>query len=408
MTGFRPCIIVTAGKMYYDKRKSFSGYPEKKQKSREERIEYIMASEFLSDLAAGLEPYVPGEQPKDKKYIKLNTNENPYPPSAEVIRAIEEETANLRLYPDPDATAVRTAAAEYYNDTLNLAGTDRLTEDNIFVGNGSDEVLAFLFPTFFKGKKIAFADIPYSFYPVYAALFEVSYDLLPLKEDFSLDMEQYCGGLAGDIRGILICNPNAPTGRALPLADVERILDANSGRLVVVDEAYVDFGAETAAGVVNRHENLVVTQTLSKSRQLAGMRVGIAIASAPLIAGLNAVKNSFNSYTADRLAIAAAAAAFRDREYFETTRRKIMETRELVTKEFRKLGFDVLPSAANFLFVEPVGISAADLFGKLRERGILVRYFPKPRIDRRLRITVGTQEEMDALMASVREILKEC
>lgn len=366
-----------------------------------------MTAEFLSALAAGLEPYVPGEQPKDKKYIKLNTNENPYPPSESVIRAIGEETANLRLYPDPDATAVRAAAAGYYNDTLNLQGADRLTEDNIFVGNGSDEVLAFLFPTFFKGKKIAFADITYSFYPVYAALFEVPYELLPLKEDFSPDMEQYCGGLADEIQGILLCNPNAPTGRALPLAEVERILDTNPGRLVVVDEAYVDFGAETAVGIVNRHENLVVTQTLSKSRQLAGMRVGIAVASAPLIAGLNAVKNSFNSYTADRLAIAAAAAAFRDREYFDETRRKIMETRERTANELRKLGFDVLPSAANFLFVQPAGIAASDLFAALREKGILVRYFPKPRIDGRLRITIGTQEEMDALIAAVCEILKE-
>lgn len=360
---------------------------------------------FLSSLAAGLEPYVPGEQPKDKKYIKLNTNENPYPPSENVIRAIAEEAASLRLYPDPDATAVRTAAAEYYNETLKLAGEERLTEDNIFVGNGSDEVLAFLFPSFFKGKKIAFADITYSFYPVYAALFEVPYELLPLKEDFSMDVERCCGGLYKDTGGLLICNPNAPTGLALPLSEIERIVVSNPERLVVVDEAYVDFGGETAASLVNRYDNLLVTQTLSKSRQLAGMRVGLAIASQPLIAGLNAVKNSFNSYTADRLAIAAAAAAFRDREYFENTRRKIIETRRRATESLRELGFDVLPSAANFVFAEPSGVSAAELFARLREEGVLVRYFPKPRIDRRLRISIGTDEEMDALLDAVRRIL---
>ena len=364
-----------------------------------------MTTTFLSELAAGLEPYVPGEQPKDKKYIKLNTNENPYPPSEAVIRAIEEEAANLRLYPDPDATAVRTAAAEYYNDALQLTGTDRLTEENIFVGNGSDEVLAFLFPTFFKGKKIAFADVTYSFYPVYASLFEVPYELLPLKEDLAVDVEQYCGGLPGDIGAVLLCNPNAPTGRALQLAEVERILAANPEKLIVVDEAYVDFGAQTAAGAVNRYENLLITQTLSKSRQLAGIRAGIAVASKSLIAGINAVKNSFNSYTADRLAIAAAAAAFRDRQSFDMTREKIISTRQRIEEQLRELGFDVIPSSSNFLFVAPRGIEAAELFSRLREAGILVRYFAKPRIDDRLRITVGTDEEMDALIREIRNIL---
>ena len=244
---------------------------------------------FLSKLALSLEPYVPGEQPKDKKYIKLNTNENPYPPSERVLSAIKEEAENLRLYPDPDASAVRTAAAQYYNRALSLTGEDLLTEENIFVGNGSDEVLALLFPAFFKGKKIAFADITYSFYPVYCSLFEVSYELLPLQEDFSFDLDQYCGGLAPDIEGVLLCNPNAPTGRLLPLKEVERILSSNEDKLIAADEAYIDFGGETAAGIVNRYPNLIVTQTLSKSRQLAGMRVGLAIASKPLIAGLNAV-----------------------------------------------------------------------------------------------------------------------
>ena len=367
---------------------------------------------FLSKLAASLEPYVPGEQPKDRKYIKLNTNENPYPPSKKVTDAIAAAAADLRLYPDPDATQVRTAAAGYYNRALALSGGDAVDEDNIFVGNGSDEVLAFIFPTFFKGKKIAFADITYSFYPVYSALFEVKYDLLPLKDDFSIDVDQYVSGLAPDIEGVLLCNPNAPTGRALPLADIERILKANPGRFFVVDEAYVDFGAESVVGLVNRYENLLVTQTLSKSRQLAGMRVGIAIGSKPVIAGLNAVKNSFNSYTADRLGIAAASAAFDDVDYFNETRTKIMATRQRTTEALEKLGFDVIPSGSNFIFAQPPAFSheegvtdAGAMFKLLREKGILVRYFNKPRIDNRLRISIGTDQEMEALTEGIKKLL---
>lgn len=360
---------------------------------------------YLSELASGLEPYVPGEQPKDRKYIKLNANENPYPPSEKVQQAIAAELGSLRMYPDPDAAPARKAAADYYNSALSLTGDDLLTEDNIFVGNGSDEVLAFIFPTFFKGKKIAFADITYSFYPVYCALFEVEYELLPLKEDFSFDLDQYCGGLSDDIQGLLVCNPNAPTGRALTLSQVEDILRSNRDKLVVVDEAYVDFGAETAAGVIHRHENLLITQTLSKSRQLAGVRAGIAIGSKPLIDGLNAVKNSFNSYTADRLGTAAVKAAFEDVEYFEESIKKVCATREWTTKELEKLGFDVIPSFTNFIFTEPAGISAAELFKALREEGILVRYFAKPVLDRRLRITIGTDEEMEQMIAAVKKIL---
>lgn len=359
---------------------------------------------FISRLAAELEPYVPGEQPKDKKYVKLNTNENPYPPSPKVLEAIASASADLRLYPDPDATEVRTAAADYYNRTLNLQGTDALDPDSIFVGNGSDEVLAFLFPAFFKGKKIAFADITYSFYPVYSAFFEVPFTLLPLREDFSMDPEQYTGGLAEDIQGLLICNPNAPTGRGLARSDIERILQSNPDRLVVVDEAYVDFGGETAVGLVNRYENLLVAQTLSKSRQLAGMRVGLAIGCHALIEAVNRVKNSFNSYSADRLAIAAAKAAFEDEAYFEQTRNQIMQTRKRTVQELEKLGFDIVPSSTNFIFAAPpAGIAAADLFRQLREDGVLVRYFPKPRIDGRLRITIGTDPEMDVLLEAVKK-----
>ena len=374
-------------------------------------------SKFLSKLALSLDPYVPGEQPKDKKYVKLNTNENPYPPSQKVIDAISAASADLRLYPDPDATEVREAIAKYYNDSLDLKGGDVIDADNVFIGNGSDEVLAFVFPTFFKGKKIAFADITYSFYPVYCALFEIPYKLLPLTDDFAIDVAAYTGGGAdvaaageagvidADIEGILLCNPNAPTGRALSLDEVEAILKANSGRLVLVDEAYVDFGGETAVGLVNRYENLLVCQTLSKSRQLAGMRVGAAIACKDVIAGLNSVKNSFNSYTADRLGIAAAKAAFEDVAYFDETRNMIMATRERTVKDLEAMGFDVIPSKSNFVFAKPADMPAAELFKKLRDDGILVRYFSKPRIDDRLRISIGTDEEMDAMLASVRKIL---
>lgn len=373
-------------------------------------------TKFMSELAASLEPYVPGEQPKDRKYIKLNTNENPYPPSKKVTDAIASAAADLRLYPDPDATAVRGAVARHCCRALGLTGADIIDEDNVFVGNGSDEVLAFIFPTFFKGKKIAFADITYSFYPVYSALFEVPYEKLPLKDDFSIDLDQYENGIPsgayGSIGGVLLCNPNAPTGRALPLADIERIVKANSDRVVIVDEAYVDFGADSAVSLVNKYENLLVTQTLSKSRQLAGMRVGIAIGCKDLIAALNAVKNSFNSYTADRLGIAAAEAAFDDDEYFNETRGKIIKTREHVTEELRSLGFDVIPSSANFIFAQPPAFEhapdvtdAGAMFAMLREAGVLVRYFNKPRIDDRLRITIGTDDEMAALVAAVRDIL---
>ena len=377
-------------------------------------------TKFMSELAASLEPYVPGEQPKDRKYVKLNTNENPYPPSQRVMEAIASASADLRLYPDPDATAVRRAAAQHCCRALNLTGAAAIDEDNIFVGNGSDEVLAFIFPTFFKGKRIAFADITYSFYPVYASLFEVPYEKLPLLDDFSINMEQYIKevpeGTYGSIGGILLCNPNAPTGRALPLEDIEHIVKANEDRLVVVDEAYVDFGAESAVSLVNKYENLLVTQTLSKSRQLAGMRVGIAIGCKDLIAALNAVKNSFNSYTADRLGIAAAEAAFDDEAYFNETREKIMNTRARVTRELCKLGFDVIPSSANFIFAQPPAFvhapsgaedetDAGAMFRMLREAGVLVRYFNKPRINNRLRITIGTEEEMTSLVLAVKSIL---
>lgn len=275
------------------------------------------------------------------------------------------------------------------------------------MGKGSDEVLALLFPAFFKGKKIAFADITYSFYSVYCSLFEVSYELLPLPGGFFLRSGSVLRRpRSGYRRGAPLQSQRAHRGRiCCLLKEVERILSSNEDKLIAADEAYIDFGGETAAGIVNRYPNLIVTQTLSKSRQLAGMRVGLAIASKPLIAGLNAVKNSFNSYTADRLAIAAARASFEDTLYFEQTRAKIIQTRQRTAEELEALGFDIIPSAANFIFAKPVGIGAADLFQALREEGILVRYFDRPRIGDRLRISIGTDEEMDRLISAVKKIL---
>lgn len=349
-------------------------------------------------------PYVPGEQPKDKKYIKLNTNENPYPPSPAVLEAIRKESVNLRLYPDPDADAARLAAAEYYNRVLGLEGETLLDKRNLFIGNGSDEILALICPSFFTGKKIAFPDITYTFYPVFASLFEIPYHILPLKEDFSMDLDALMP-LPEDVSGMLLCNPNAPTGKALDLATVQEILKANPDRLIIVDEAYIDFGGETAAGLANVYDNLLVVQTLSKSRQLAGIRSGLAIGCRELIQVLDTVKNTFNSYTADRLAIAAATAAFEDAEYFDETRKKIIETREQVTEELREMDFDVIESSSNFIFIKPPApAQARELFTELRNRGVLVRYFDKPRIDDRLRVTIGTPEEMAVFIRTLKEI----
>lgn len=360
---------------------------------------------FASELAASLVPYVPGEQPKDKKYIKLNTNENPYPPSPAVREAIIRETDDLRLYPDPDADIARNAAAKYYNGRFGLDGDKRLDKGNIFIGNGSDEILSLICPAFFKGRKIAFPDITYTFYPVVASLFEVPCHIMPLKEDFSLDLDA-AEHLPEDVAGMLLCNPNAPTGRAVSLDTVKEILEADRDKLIIVDEAYVDFGADTAVGLINDYDNLLVVQTLSKSRQLAGIRSGLAIGCHDLIQVLDTVKNTYNSYTADRLSIAAAAAAFGDTDYFEKTRKRIMDTREKTTEALRQMSFEVIDSSANFVFAKPPAqVKAEWLFRQLRKNGILVRYFDRPRISGWLRITIGTDEDMDAFIKAARAII---
>lgn len=350
---------------------------------------------FWSRRLAEIKPYVPGEQPRDGVYIKLNTNENPYPPSPAVLHAIAAAAdGGLRLYPDPECREVRAAIAGYYG----------LNAEQIFVGNGSDEVLAMAFLAFFSPEdKIAFPAISYSFYPVYADLFSIPYDAVALREDYTLDLSAFDGAY----QGVVFANPNAPTGIALPLEQVEALLQKHSDRLIIVDEAYVDFGAESAAALIDTYPNLLVIQTFSKSRSLAGLRVGFALGQENLIQALDAVKNSFNSYTVDRLAQAGAVAAMEDRAYFEQTRRQIMATRERSVRALEHLGFSVLPSQTNFLFATHPEREAASLFAALRARKILVRYFSGPLLNRFLRITVGTDDEMDALVAALEEILAE-
>ena len=308
------------------------------------------------------------------------------------IKAIKEEMGDsLRLYPDPLCCKMVTAVADYF----------QLEENQVFVGNGSDEVLAFAFLAYFnQGDTILYPDITYSFYPVYSNMFQVNYNLQPLTDGFDVTLEDY----KQENDGVIIANPNAPTGKALTLDQLKEILDFNQNRVVIVDEAYVDFGADSAVALIKDYENLLVVQTLSKSRSLAGMRVGYAIGSPELIDGLNRVKNSINSYTLDRLAIVAGAAAMADKAYFKETTTKIIQTRRWVTERLRNLGFDIPESYANFIFAAPSRISAEALFTKLKEQGILVRYFNKPRINGYLRISIGTDEEMEALCKAIEAI----
>ncbi|HGQ7177807.1 TPA: histidinol-phosphate transaminase [Acinetobacter baumannii] len=349
---------------------------------------------FWSPEVRELEPYVPGEQPKIQNLLKLNTNENPYPPSPKVVEAVQEvlhEQADvLRLYPDPDATVLKQAIAKQQN----------IDVSQVFVGNGSDEVLAHIFKAFFlQDEPILYPDITYSFYPVYSQFFGTKTKEIPLNENFEIDVRDYTQPNGG----VIITNPNAPTSIALSLAEIEQVLQANPDRVVVIDEAYVDFGAESAVSLINRYENLVVCQTTSKSRSLAGLRVGFAIAQSHLIAALEAVKNSFNSYPIDRFAIAAAVASFEDQAYFEEQCQKVITSREKLVRDLTELGFNVLPSKANFIFATHSQHDAGQLAQKLREQGIIVRYFNKPRIDQFLRITVGTDEQNARLVQTLKQ-----
>ncbi|HEM7771399.1 TPA: histidinol-phosphate transaminase [Acinetobacter baumannii] len=349
---------------------------------------------FWSPEVRELEPYVPGEQPKIQNLLKLNTNENPYPPSPKVVEAVQavlhEQADALRLYPDPDATALKQAIAKQQN----------IDVSQVFVGNGSDEVLAHIFKAFFlQDEPILYPDITYSFYPVYSQFFGTKTKEIPLNENFEIDVRDYTQPNGG----VIITNPNAPTSIALSLAEIEQVLQANPDRVVVIDEAYVDFGAESAVSLINRYENLVVCQTTSKSRSLAGLRVGFAIAQSHLIAALEAVKNSFNSYPIDRFAIAAAVASFEDQAYFEEQCQKVITSREKLVRDLTILGFNVLPSKANFIFATHSQHDAGQLAQKLREQGIIVRYFNKPRINQFLRITVGTDEQNARLVQTLKQ-----
>lgn len=346
-----------------------------------------------SPVIAGLSPYVPGEQPKVADLIKLNTNENPYPPSPRALEAIREATASgLRLYPDPDSSALKTAIAENYG----------VSPAEVFVGNGSDEVLAHAFFGLLQHPQpILFPDITYSFYPVYCDLYGIQRTLVPLDESFRIRINDYLRPNGG----IVLPNPNAPTGCALPLPEIRRLLEANRGSVVIVDEAYVDFGTESAVGLVREFPQLLVIHTLSKSRSFAGLRVGYAIGNPSLIEALIRVKDCFNSYPIDRLALVGAVAAIRDTAYFESTCAKVIATRERLVPELEKLGFEVLPSGANFVFARHPQHEGAALQAKLRERKIIVRHFNKPRIDRFLRITIGTEDECRALVDALRDIV---
>ncbi|AYX86566.1 histidinol-phosphate transaminase [Acinetobacter baumannii] len=349
---------------------------------------------FWSPEVRELEPYVPGEQPKIQNLLKLNTNENPYPPSPKVVEAVQavlhEQADALRLYPDPDATALKQAIAKQQN----------IDVSQVFVGNGSDEVLAHIFKAFFlQDEPILYPDITYSFYPVYSQFFGTKTKEIPLNENFEIDVRDYTQPNGG----VIITNPNAPTSIALSLAEIEQVLQANPDRVVVIDEAYVDFGAESVVSLINRYENLVVCQTTSKSRSLAGLRVGFAIAQSHLIAALEAVKNSFNSYPIDRFAIAAAVASFEDQAYFEEQCQKVITSREKLVRDLTELGFNVLPSKANFIFATHSQHDAGQLAQKLREQGIIVRYFNKPRINQFLRITVGTDEQNARLVQTLKQ-----
>ena len=353
-------------------------------------------SKFWSKRTHELSPYTAGEQPQDQQYIKLNTNENPYPPSPLSIDAMRAASGEaMRLYPDPNSSELKKAIAEYYS----------VWTDQVFVGNSSDEVLAHAFVALLKhSKPLLFPDISYSFYPSYCKLFGINYKQVPLADDFTIDLNDYSEETADQVGAIIFPNPNAPTGIALTLNEIEAILKANPDSPVVIDEAYVDFGARTAISLVNDHPNLLVTQTFSKSRSLAGLRVGFAIGSVEMIEALERVKNSFNAYPLDRAAIAGAAASIKDKAHFQENCSKIIKTREKVSAELSDLGFIVLPSKANFLFAKPER-NAEELYLDLKENGVLVRYFNAPRIDGFLRITIGTDEEMNVFLDKLKDLL---
>lgn len=353
-------------------------------------------SRFLSSKYKDLEAYTPGEQPIDKKYIKLNTNESPYPPSKKVVDALSsEEVLKLNLYSDPTARGLKARIAELYG----------VQSENVFVSNGSDDILNFSFMVFCeKGKRaVKFPEISYGFYSVYAELHGADYTAIPLKDDFSIDIKDYSNNDAT----VVIANPNAPTGIALSVVDIEKLVKANPDNLVLIDEAYVDFGGESAVDLTKKYDNLLVVCTFSKSRSLAGARLGFAIASKDIIADLEKIKYSTNPYNINRLSLIAGEMAILDNDYYMDNCKKIIETREYTQSKLKELGFEVTDSKANFIFAKSNMIEGKELYLRLKDKGILIRHFGKEKIKDYNRITVGTREEMDALISAVAEILEE-
>ena len=353
-------------------------------------------SKFLNSKYQKLEAYTPGEQPTDKKYIKLNTNESPYPPSEGVLNAVSrEEVESLNLYSDPTCKRLKAAIAELF----------AVESENVFVSNGSDDILNFSFMAFCEGEKrrVKFPEISYGFYSVYAELHGVDYDAVPLCEDFSININDYCNNDAT----VVIANPNAPTGLALSKAEVETIVKSNPDQLVLIDEAYVDFGGESARDLTQKYDNLLVVSTYSKSRSLAGARLGFAIGNSEIIADLEKIKYSTNPYNINRLTLVAGEAAIRDNQYYMDNCERIVKTREHTQSELKRLGFYVTDSKANFIFAKSDKISGEELYLKLKSKGILVRHFKTEKIKDFNRITVGTPEQMNALLAAITEILEE-
>ncbi len=351
-------------------------------------------SRFLSEKYSSLEPYTPGEQPKTRKYIKLNTNESPFPPSKKAIEAASEAAKNLQLYSDPECRALTEKVAEHFG----------VKYENVLMTNGSDEILNFAFMAFCDNKSpVVFPDITYGFYSVFAEINGVPYNEIPLKEDYTIDINDYIG----IHKNIFIANPNAPTGIALCLSDIEKIVSSNPDNVVVIDEAYVDFGAQSAVSLIDKYDNLLVTQTFSKSRSFAGARLGMGIGSKELISDLNMMKYSTNPYNINRMTMAAGLGIMEDPEYTENNCKTIIETREDTIKKLKDLGFICLPSSANFIFAKHNALNGLKTYEALRDKGILVRHFEKDRLRDFNRITIGAKFEMDALVMALKEILEE-
>ena len=351
---------------------------------------------FLSKTAREIAPYTAGEQPADRQYVKLNTNENPYPPSPEALKAYRDyDFSSLKLYPPLEMRALREA----------IAAAEGVGAENVFCGNGSDEILALCFPAFFDadGDGAAFADVTYSFYPVFAEFFKIPKKILPLEEDFSLDLKKLTKTPA---QGVIVANPNAPTGIGIPLGEIEAFVRENSGRVVILDEAYMPFFDQSAVPLTKKYDNLVVVKTFSKGYSLAGMRCGYAVADPALISGLERCRDCFNSYPVDRVCQAVCAAAIGDKAYYDRVNALVISERERLSRELASLGFTVLPSKANFVFAKHAALSGREVYEALRARGVLVRHFQKPRISEYCRITVGSREENDALLRALGEFIQ--